>query len=181
MSNDYVIDERKTAMKRAVDLIADMAVNGAMPQELELTKKKMELMTAKTEALQSAKRVEELYGAAIMAMRRYSGAEMEIDDDEELERAILWSADVVRSIKEDVDWKQSYEDYVIAELEDKYQGADLSEYDKDYLVIDENYRSPHGDVGKGAMIAGFDTLEEAESLVKEMDSPGLVILGPKQK
>lgn len=52
-------------------------------QELELTKKKMELMTAKTEALQSAKRVEELYGAAIMAMRRYSGAEMEIDDDEE--------------------------------------------------------------------------------------------------
>lgn len=131
MSNDYVIDERKTAMKRAVDLIADMAVNGAMPEELE--------------------------------------------------RAILWSADVVRSIKEDVDWKQSYEDYVIAELEDKYQGADLSEYDKDYLVIDENYRSPHGDVGKGAMIAGFDTLEEAESLVKEMDSPGLVILGPKQK
>lgn len=54
-------------------------------QELELTKKKMELMTAKTEALQSAKRVEELYGAAIEAMRRYSGAgsEMELDDDEE--------------------------------------------------------------------------------------------------
>ena len=101
---------------------------------------------------------------------------------EELERAILWSADVVRSSKEvDVDWKQSYEDYVIAELEDKYQGTDLSEFDKDYLVIDENYRSPHGDVCKGAMIAGFDTLEEAESLVKEMDSPGLVILGPKQK
>lgn len=54
-------------------------------QELELTKKKMELMQAKTEALQSAKRVEELYGAAIEAMRRYSGAGtgMEIDDDEE--------------------------------------------------------------------------------------------------
>ena len=78
MSNNYVIDERKAAMKRAVDLIADMAVNGAMPEELE--------------------------------------------------RAILWSADVVRSNKEDVDWKQSYEDYVIAELEDKYQGADLKDY-----------------------------------------------------
>lgn len=54
-------------------------------QELELTKKKMELMQAKTEALQSAKRIEELYGAAIAAMRRYSGAsaEMELDDDEE--------------------------------------------------------------------------------------------------
>lgn len=131
MSNNYAIDERKSAMKRAVDLITDMAVNGAMPEELE--------------------------------------------------RAILWSADVVRSNKEDIDWKQSYEDYVIVELEDKYQGADMSEYDKDYLVIDENYRGPHGDVGKGALIAGFDALEEAESFVKEMDSPGLVILGPKQR
>lgn len=53
-------------------------------QELELNKKKMELMTAKTEALQSAKRVEELYGAAIEAMRRYSGASsgMEYEDDD---------------------------------------------------------------------------------------------------
>lgn len=131
MSNNYVNDERKGAMKRAVDLITDMTVNGATPEELE--------------------------------------------------RAILWSADVVRSNKEDVDWKQSYEDYVIVELEDKYQGADMSEFDKDYLVIDENYRSPHGDVGRGLMIAGFDTREEAEALIKEMDSPGLVILGPKQK
>ena len=132
MSDNYVIDERKGAMKRAVDLITDMSVNGATPEELE--------------------------------------------------RAILWSADVVRSSKDvDVDWKQSYEDYVIAELEDKYKETDVDEWNKDYLVIDENYRSPHGDVCKGAMIAGFDTLEEAESLVKEMDSPGLVILGPKQK
>ena len=55
-------------------------------QELELNKRKMELMTAKTEALQSAKKVEELYGAAIEAMRRYSGAAMnvEFDDDEDL-------------------------------------------------------------------------------------------------
>ena len=30
-------------------------------------------MTAKTEAIQSAKRVEELYTEAITAMRRYSG------------------------------------------------------------------------------------------------------------
>ena len=132
MSKNYMVDERKSAMKRAVDLITNMAVNGATTEELE--------------------------------------------------RAILWSADVVRSNKDvDVDWKQSYEDYVIAELEDKYKETDIDEWNKDYLVIDENYRSPHGDVCKGAMIAGFDTLEEAESLVKEMDSPGLVILGPKQK
>lgn len=110
-------------------------------------------------------------------------ADMTLDGatQEELERAILYSADVIRAKKDGTDWKQSYEDYVIADLEDKYQGADLSECDKDYLVIDENYRSPRGDVGKGAMIAGFDTLEEAEALVKEMDSSGLVILGPKVK
>ena len=55
-------------------------------QELELNKKKMELMEAKTEALQSAKRIEELYGAAIDAMRRYSGvgSEMEFEDDEDI-------------------------------------------------------------------------------------------------
>lgn len=136
MSNNYAIDERKSAMKRAVDLITDMTVNGATPEELE--------------------------------------------------RAILWSADVVRSNKEDIDWKQSYEDYVIVELEDKYQEADMSEYDKDYLVIDENYHSPHGidnflGINRGLIIAGFDTREEAEALVKEMNNPGLVILGPKVK
>ena len=100
---------------------------------------------------------------------------------EELERAISYSASIVRAGRHNDDWKQSYEDYVIADLEDKYQETDIDEWNKDYLVIDENYRSPHGDVCKGAMIAGFDTLEEAESLVKEMDSPGLVILGPKGK
>lgn len=54
-------------------------------QELELTKKKMELMQAKTEALQSAKRIEELYGAAIDAMRRYSGqgSNLELEDEED--------------------------------------------------------------------------------------------------
>ena len=54
--------------------------------ERELNQKKIALMEAKTEALQSAKRVEELYGAAIEAMRRYSGAaaETEFEDDPDL-------------------------------------------------------------------------------------------------
>lgn len=55
--------------------------------ERELNQKKIALMEAKTEALQSAKRVEELYGAAIEAMRRYSGAGSGIeyeDDDQDL-------------------------------------------------------------------------------------------------
>ena len=41
--------------------------------EKEILEKQKELITAKTEALKSAKRVEELYADAIAAMRRYSG------------------------------------------------------------------------------------------------------------
>lgn len=41
--------------------------------EKEILEKQKELIEAKTEALQSAKRVEELYTKAIDAMRNYSG------------------------------------------------------------------------------------------------------------
>lgn len=41
--------------------------------ELERLRKENELLDAKTEALKSAKKVEELYDEAIKAMRRYSG------------------------------------------------------------------------------------------------------------
>lgn len=41
--------------------------------EQEDKRKDIELKTAKTEALQSMKRVEELYSGAIEAMRKYSG------------------------------------------------------------------------------------------------------------
>ena len=41
--------------------------------EREIMERQKELLTAKTEALQSAKRVEELYTDALEAMRRYSG------------------------------------------------------------------------------------------------------------
>ena len=50
--------------------------------EKEILEKQKELITAKTESLQSAKKIEELYANAITAMRNYSvhgGA----DDDEE--------------------------------------------------------------------------------------------------
>ena len=49
--------------------------------EKEILEKQKELISAKTEALQSAKRVEELYADAIKAMRKYSGHG---DDDEDL-------------------------------------------------------------------------------------------------
>lgn len=41
--------------------------------EKEILEKQKELITAKTEALQSAKRIEELYTNALNAMKRYSG------------------------------------------------------------------------------------------------------------
>lgn len=41
--------------------------------EKEILEKQKELISAKTEALKSAKRVEELYANAIQAMRSYSG------------------------------------------------------------------------------------------------------------
>lgn len=48
--------------------------------EIEKLRKENELITAKTEALQSAKRMEELYAEAIKAMQSYSGHG---DSDEE--------------------------------------------------------------------------------------------------
>lgn len=53
--------------------------------EKEILEKQKELITAKTEALQSHKRIEELYGDALNAMRRYSGGEkLNDEDDDEL-------------------------------------------------------------------------------------------------
>lgn len=54
---------------------------GSSKEKLEREKlqKENELLKAKTEALQSAKRVEELYSNALKAMKIYSG---ENDDDE---------------------------------------------------------------------------------------------------
>ena len=55
---------------------------GSMKNRLEMEQLQEEnrLLKARTEALQSAKRVEELYSEAIKAMRRYSGQGS--DDDE---------------------------------------------------------------------------------------------------
>ena len=49
--------------------------------EREILEKQKELITAKTEALQATKRIEELYSNAIAAMKTYSGQNN--DDDEE--------------------------------------------------------------------------------------------------
>lgn len=51
--------------------------------EKEILERQKELITAKTEALKSAKRVEELYANAITAMRNYSGHGGGSEDDED--------------------------------------------------------------------------------------------------
>lgn len=50
--------------------------------EKEILEKQKELISAKTEALQSAKRIEELYENAINAMRRYSGHATDEEEEE---------------------------------------------------------------------------------------------------
>lgn len=51
--------------------------------EKEILMENKKLITAKTEALQSAKRIEELYANAISAMRKYSGHGDEEDEPED--------------------------------------------------------------------------------------------------
>lgn len=49
--------------------------------EKEILEKQKELIVAKTQNLQSAKRIEELYNNALNAMRNYSGYGMDDDDE----------------------------------------------------------------------------------------------------
>ena len=50
--------------------------------EKEILERQKDLITARTEALQSQKRVEELYAEAIKAMRKYSGQGDNNENDE---------------------------------------------------------------------------------------------------
>lgn len=50
--------------------------------EKEILERQKDLITAKTEALQTSKKIEELYSKAILAMQRYSGNNEETIDDE---------------------------------------------------------------------------------------------------
>ena len=51
--------------------------------EREILEKQKELIVAKTENLQSAKRIEELYSNALKAMQNYSGQMSSVEDDED--------------------------------------------------------------------------------------------------
>ena len=49
--------------------------------EKEMLKEQMDLMKAKTEALQSAKKIEELYNQALEAFRAYNGIEADVYEE----------------------------------------------------------------------------------------------------
>ena len=82
----------------AMDLVEERLLNGTASSqetthflklgstkekiEKDILEKRKELITAQTEALQSQKRVEELYADAMKAFRSYSGQDT-ISDDEE--------------------------------------------------------------------------------------------------
>ena len=51
--------------------------------EREILEKQKELIVAKTENLQPAKRIEELYSNALKAMQNYSGQTCSMEDDED--------------------------------------------------------------------------------------------------
>lgn len=51
--------------------------------EREILEKQKELIEAKTENLQSAKRIEELYSKALDAMRSYGGQRAEVEDEDD--------------------------------------------------------------------------------------------------
>lgn len=51
--------------------------------EKEILEKQKDLITAKTEALQSSKRIEELYANAITAMKKYNGDDISEDEYDE--------------------------------------------------------------------------------------------------
>lgn len=51
--------------------------------EKEILERQRDLISAKTEALQSAKKMEEMYAEALNAMRRYSGQEPKGGDEDE--------------------------------------------------------------------------------------------------
>lgn len=77
----------------AVDLAEQQLINGTASSQVithylklgstkerlerEILEEQKKLITAKTEALESAKKVEELYANALAAMRKYSGTEDE--------------------------------------------------------------------------------------------------------
>lgn len=56
--------------------------------ELEKTKSEIEMLRAKKEAIESAKRTEEMYRSAITAMRSYTGA-----SDDDIPEEIVFGAD----------------------------------------------------------------------------------------
>jgi hypothetical protein len=72
------IREGKATGPELVHFLKAGSVKGRL--EKEILEKEKELVTAKTEALQSQKHIEELYAKAIDAMKEYGGVKDDYDD-----------------------------------------------------------------------------------------------------
>lgn len=81
MAYDLVAERLKNGTATSAETVHFLKMGSATERlNRELTKKDLELKQAKTEALQSAKRIEELYNNAIAAMRSYAGMGGELDE-----------------------------------------------------------------------------------------------------
>ena len=66
-------EELKIVKEKALENHIPIIMDDTLEKIEEILKEQKELMAAKKESIQSAKRVEELYTNALNAMRRYSG------------------------------------------------------------------------------------------------------------
>ncbi len=81
MAYDLVAQRLKDGSATSAETVHFLKMGSAKERlEKEKVRREVELMEAKTEALQSAKRVEELYTEAIKAMRIYAGYEEPEDE-----------------------------------------------------------------------------------------------------
>ena len=81
LAMDRVEDRMLNGKASAQEYIYFLKIASTKSQlELEKLRNENELLKAKADALESAKKTEELYRDAIKAMRAYSGAENESDD-----------------------------------------------------------------------------------------------------
>lgn len=82
LAYDLAAERLRNGTATSQEIVHFLRLGSAKEQkELEMMEKKNELMTAKTEALQSAKKIEELYADAIKAFAYYRGSAPEEEDE----------------------------------------------------------------------------------------------------
>ena len=76
--------------------------------EREILEKQKELIEAKTENLQSAKRIEELYTNAINAMKNYSGQNSDDEEDDEYDNQDIYRINEATNIRREIQVSETH-------------------------------------------------------------------------